>query len=72
MNIDIYIFILYIYNINIYIYILIIYIYIYIYIYIKIRTIINILGPSKRQISRLILTYGCFQGNLFEIVKITN
>ena len=28
------------------------------------------LGGNKRQISRLVLTYGRFQGNLFESVKI--
>ena len=35
-------------------------------------TMINELGDSKRQISRLVSTYGCFQRNLLEIVNITN
>ena len=30
------------------------------------------LGASKTQIFQLVSTYGPFQGNLFEIVKITN
>ena len=32
----------------------------------------NGLGASKRQISRLVLTYDCFQENLFEIANIKN
>ena len=51
----------------IYIYIYLIYIYIYIYIFIQ--TIIKEPGASKRQISQLVLAYGCFQANLFEIVE---
>ena len=47
----------------IYIHIYVINIYItYIYIYIYIYTIIKGLGGSKRQISRLFLTYGRLQG----------
>ena len=57
------------------IYVLFVYIYIYryiqyIYTSIYIRTITKGLGASKRQISQLVLTYGRFQGNLFEIVEI--
>ena len=39
-----------------------------IYIYIYIYTYIYIPGASKTQISRLVLTCGCFQGNIFEIL----
>ena len=51
-----------------------IYIYICIYIYINSdnNTIIKGLGASRRQISRLVPTYGRFQENLFEIVQIVN
>ena len=50
------------------------YIYIYVYIYINSdnNTIIKGLGASRRQISRLVPTYGRFQENLFEIVQIVN
>ena len=46
--------------------------YIYVCVYIEIQTIITELGASKRQISQLVSTCHRFQGNLFEIVKITN
>ena len=69
----IYIYILYyiyvIYVIYIYIYI---HIYICIYMYIKVCLIMKGIGTRKRQISRLVSSYGHFQENLFEIMKITN
>ena len=56
---------------NVFIYICVcIYIYIYIHIYINFGNIEGGLGGNKRQISRLVLTYGRFQGNLIESVKI--
>ena len=40
--------------------------------YIKVCLIMKGIGTRKRQISRLVSSYGHFQENLFEIMKITN